>query len=618
MLISYLSLADNSETNLLSPNFDSTNTSFKENYLESNFNKYINLYQLKLNASVAIPTSFGEFTIQQTYNGQFLKLAELSSRDDENWSLGFKTPLTNFANLLVKQNFILSSDSRNIGINQLSRLNGTIGMEIADQEFYSISALTGLESNKLLGIQSMGNIFGLNANLNDYKIENITSNANFSANWLSLSMNRMEKDISGNLVIGGNFLDESYLRTSLVYKYIQNNLFSFFSTNDLPLIETRQGRNIVPSIFVSYNIVEPLSVVLDFTFNSNNIRREFKESIEILDYSYFRRNIDQTDLFLNVGLNFDWKLLTNNISFAYWSRTETNTLELINKSYTKDITKFQNIENQRDYSTNKYNLLNQTVLKFNQNTNLSVIYNVYLLRYDTPSKFNYDDRDEFNSIIRLNLNHRFSDYTQTEIVFENIQNHLVYLFSQRSIMNNWNKIYRLSPTIRYQNDYLQLNPQFEVLANYTVYDYSEKSASTKNISLRYLSYRDSISLNLGLDFEMNSQVKYQLSERSILNWHEFSEYPQIRINEFYIKSLLIRKYEYTNIGIGISFFDYIQTRIVENLLDYDLTSISPQVAILFKWKDWQMQLDGWYEFRYQNKRKINDNANMNFTVKMLF
>jgi len=185
-------------------------------------------------------------------------------------------------------------------------------------------------------------------------------------------------------------------------------------------------------------------------------------------------------------------------------------------------------------------------------------------------------------------------------------------------MNNWNKIYRLSPKVRYQNSILQINPQLEVLANYTIYDFESKSSVTKSISLRNISYRDSIIIDLTSQIQNRIQIKYQLSERSLLNWHEFSEYPQVRLNEFFIKSLLIRKYDYCEIGVGCNLFNYIQTKLQENTIDYDITSVSPEVLILYRWKDWQLKFVGWYEFQYQNNNKINEIANLNILINLFF
>lgn len=615
----FLNAADNTQLDInTSAGIGDSVETENRNFLQTNFNKYINLYQLQIEGIALIQTSYGDVSLRQHYNGNYLNLTDLSSRDDQNWRFTYKKSFYDKLSVLVNQNLILVSDSRNIGINQLSRLNGLVGLEFANNNDYQISAAAGLESNKLLGINSQGHVLSVRARWKDFNLDNITTSGNLSANWLKLNLDRLDRDLIGSLKLFGQFSNEAMLVSSIDYRFLQNNLLSIASNAKFTPIETRQENFINPKILIDYRISEKVALFMDFNLNSNIINREYKNSWKEFDYSYFRRNIDQMDLAISSGLDWQWKFLNHNIILSFWSRSESNTLELADKTYSGDVLKYQNIENQRDYQTSKFNLLNQTLLKFSKNTNLAVNYNVYLLQYDTPSKQNYDDRDEFSSIFRTILNHRFSRFTSIEIVFENIQNHLVYLFSQRSIMNNWNKIYRLSPSVKYENDFLQIHPKFEVLANYTVYDFANKSSINKSISLRNIIYRDSILVSFTKQIENRTQIKYQISDRSLLNWHEFSEFPQIRINEYFIKSLFIRKYRNGEIGIGCNYFDYKQSKIQENLLDYDVMSISPEVLIVYRWRDWQIKFTGWYEFQYQNKNKINEVANMNMSINMFF
>lgn len=588
------------------------------NYLITIFSKYINLFQLQVEGKALLKTDYGDISLRQHYNGNYLKLADLSSRDDQLWQLTYKKTIFGQLGLIAQQNLILVSDSRNIGINQLSRINGLMGLEYSDDANYNLSAVAGLESNKLLGLNSQGQVISVKGGWKDFSLDNLNTSGNISANWLKLNLDRLDRDIMAKLNLFGRFGDDALLQTSIEYKFLQNNLLSISSNSEFIPIETRQENYINPKILIDYSISEKLALFLDFNLNSNSINREYKQSWKEFDYSNFRRNIAQMEIAINSGLNWQWGSLNHFVTVGFWNRSEINTLELADKNYSGDLLKYQNIENQRDYQTNKLNLFYQTILYLSRNTNLSVNYNVYLLQYDTPSKQNFDDRDEFRSIFKAIFNHRFSRFTNIEVSFENIQNHLVYLFSQRSNMNNWNKVYRFSPTVRYKNDFLQINPKLEVLANYTIYDFANKLSATKSLSLRNISYRDSILILFTEQIECRTQFKYQMSERSLLNWQEFSEYPQIRINEFFIKSLFIRKYIKGEIGIGCNFFDYQQSKIQENLVDYDIMSISPVVMIAYRYSDWQLEFNGWYEFQYQNKKKLNEIANMNLSINIFF
>lgn len=614
-----LLIADNSETNVKNTPLNiAEDTLNYKNYIITNFNKYINLFQLQVEGKAFLETEYGNISLRQHYNGNYLKLSDLSSRDDQNWQITYKKPIYGRMGIIANQNLIFVSDSRNIGINQLSRINGAVGLEYSDEDYYKLSAVAGIENNKLLGINSQGQLLSVKAGWKDVSMDNVSTSGDLSGNWLKLNLDRLDRDLLAKINLFGRFSDDALLQSSIEYKFLQNNLLWVASNKDFIPIETRMENFVNPKILIDYSLSERLALFLDLSLNSNNITRQFKQSWQEFDYSYFQRNIDQMDISINSGMNWRWGILTHFVAVGFWSRSESNTLQLADMNYSGDLLKYQNIENQRDYQTDKLNLLNQVNFQLSTNTNLAFNYNVYLLQYDTPSKQNFDDRDEFNSIFRAIFNHRLSQYTSVELSFENIQNHLVYLFSQRSIMNNWNKVYRLSPSVKYKNNFFQINPKIEVLANYTIYDFSSKSSATKSISLRNLSYRDSILINFTQNIESRTQFKYQISERSLLNWHEFSEYPQIRINEIFIKSLLIRKYDYGEIGIGFNMFDYKQYKIQENFVDYDIMSISPEVLVAYRYLEWQLKFSGWYEFQYQNANKINEIANINLTINMFF
>src|SRR5690606_30952532 len=95
------------------------------------------------------------------------------------------------------------------------------------------------------------------------------------------------------------------------------------------------------------------------------------------------------------------------------------------------------------------------------------------LRYDTPSKDNFDDRDELLSIARLRYSKMLNPFVETYVNLEGTYNHIVYLFSERSSNNNINRILRLSSGGNYRGKNVTSVNNFEVSANYTVYDFED-------------------------------------------------------------------------------------------------------------------------------------------------
>jgi hypothetical protein len=257
---------------------------------------------------------------------------------------------------------------------------------------------------------------------------------------------------------------------------------------------------------------------------------------------------------------------------------------------------------------------------FNQSTYLTGTYFIQLFRYDTPSKVNYDDRDELSNIINLKFFHRFSDYLTLLLEFENRQNHLVYIFSERSSLNNRNKVYRFAPQIIYRIGNFALNPKLEVLANYTIYDYSENNNSMNSISFRQISYSDSLYYKISDKISFHSLWKLKYSERGILYWSDFSVSPQSGNYELYGKGILRRNFsENIWIGSGVNFYRYTQIRLNNNSqIDYNLESIAPEITINYVYSNWTLSILGWYQFQTIKSRIKNQITNLLINVNLLF
>ena len=106
-----------------------------------------------------------------------------------------------------------------------------------------------------------------------------------------------------------------------------------------------------------------------------------------------------------------------------------------------------------------------------------------ILRYDTPSDQNLEDRDELLVALTLSTWHSVSRSLELGVVLDGTVDHLVYLLKERSANNNYNRVLRLSPrTIYRPAPWLYSLNAFEVLANYPVYDFEQQLPSVKSFS----------------------------------------------------------------------------------------------------------------------------------------
>ncbi len=227
-----------------------------------------------------------------------------------------------------------------------------------------------------------------------------------------------------------------------------------------------------------------------------------------------------------------------------------------------------------------------------------------LLRYDTPSDLNDEDRDELLITASLGTSHRISSFFTLGVTLEGTLSHLVYLLSDRSANNNINRVLRLTPIMQYRPSWLfRTSNGFEVLASYTVYDFEQSASLVQSYTYRQFGWIDSTSLELthriGLDFF----AYLKLYERGQLNWNQFTE----RLENSYADKTFsaqarFRPLPSLMLAVGLRFFS--QVRYVYNedgkSVDSYMRSIGPTCAVL--WSPGLhslIDLHGWYESRRQ-------------------
>ena len=246
-----------------------------------------------------------------------------------------------------------------------------------------------------------------------------------------------------------------------------------------------------------------------------------------------------------------------------------------------------------------------------------------ILRYDTPSRENTEDRDEQLFALTVASSHRLTRTLLLTLALEGTMSHTVYLLAGRSANNNRNRVLRLSPRtiFRPSSVFLTANT-FEVLANYTVYDFEEQAALVKSFSYRQFAWHDSTSVEItgriGLDF-LGSLKFY---ERGQLNWGDFTE----RIENSFIDRLLSLQLRWSPSAatvFGVGFRSFMQRRYSygngRKLLDVVIQSVGPTCAILWEaGSQGRINLLGWYERWSQTPGIARSLANLSFNVQYNF
>ncbi|MBS1904661.1 MAG: hypothetical protein JSS75_13220 [Bacteroidetes bacterium] len=164
-----------------------------------------------------------------------------------------------------------------------------------------------------------------------------------------------------------------------------------------------------------------------------------------------------------------------------------------------------------------------------------------LLRYDTPSPDNHDDRDELYLNALLLYTHVFNDRFSASAQLRLARSHLVYLKSDRSAQNYTGKTISFTGSTLFENRSLRNVLSAEVFSNYAVYDFTLPTIDPiagRDYLIRGVNGSDSVRIRTGrmplfprAFGAVSSNVTVGLYERGAYNVDAFSERPLLRTSE---------------------------------------------------------------------------------------
>lgn len=92
--------------------------------------------------------------------------------------------------------------------------------------------------------------------------------------------------------------------------------------------------------------------------------------------------------------------------------------------------------------------------------------------------------------------------------------HTVYLYSQKSSNNNWNRVIRFTSKSFFEpGEGFGTFGTFSVLANYTVYDFEDIISSVKSYSFRQMNLKDSMIVKFTRHFGADIYGELKFYER---------------------------------------------------------------------------------------------------------
>lgn len=620
ILFFFLSTAASAQVNRDSLSFFLS--SYKNKVLFSVFDKQLNTYNLNSLFNYNISSQKFFIGVSEEFRSTIVKSNTKNIKDEQYLSLIGEYGLSESFKMGGLINNNIYSDDRSLAINKTSNLHTTLFAKYNPVKELNFIPFIGYSENNQVGESDNGIIYGTDALLEGYSIDEFNFQSSFKLQNEDIAP-RKNTLRSINLNISNifedsfiNFISGSHSQQRRDFYFEADSIIArqFNVTNN---IQSRTETNyfLQDRIFYSSGITG-LGFELIGRVSWRDIDRATRyASLININSSSFDSKIEELKLDFSGSAQYSMDDFSGQFRFAHSEREEKHTAKNIEGA---DMILF---EDRQDIESRKNNKSLQTTVsisgnfKITDDDNLSISIFHRKLQYDTQHSENYDDRDELLSILRIYYSKNLSPLFTLFANVEGSINKTVYIFAERSSNNNIRRVLKLASGGIYNGKYFTSSNTAEVSANYTVYDYEDLNPNYRSFSFRQLAVRDSSSLKITSTTALNFFGYLKFSEQGDFKWSNFTGKPVRFIEEIYLEPKLNYYIGKLKLGAGLRYFslaNYNYTNNNQKIIDSDYNSIGPLAEVSMNVNDsLLLNIYGWYEFITARNGSEREMANLN-------
>jgi len=591
-----------------------------------------NINTFRWDGNIVYRKYFNNFEVQlnERYKSSLIQTSKKLIRDEQVVELLAHYKISPPLRTSSRINSLTLSDNQSESLGKVSSHALYGGLEYKPTNEITLEPLIGMHFDKQMNRDDRGFSYLLTANGDNLELSSFKTFflGYFEGNYLSP---RKLEIRNFTLSIRKDFFQNTRNVVNLAYK---KNLREFYFTAD-PKIQAqynilnnieRRNENIFSAFdTLDYNAGNGWQISLNGTASLREIDRSIRYKPTDgsgFDSRYFDNNIHDFKIEGETQIIYEpSKDFNSQIHMIYGERDVSHAiLENLNISSIL-------FENKKRDEEKKNNTSRRTTLSGIMNISISNKHKISLsgsssiLRYDTPSNLNDDDRDELWMVYNLTTYHTINQYFSVQIPVNAYLTHIVYLLKTRSANNNWNRIFRIAPRLQYvPYKTLSTTNTFEVLANYTAYDFEDQLTSVKSFSFRQFSFIDSSSLSITKRVALDWYNYIRLYERGELNWKAFKGRP---INYFedktYIGQLRYTPGQNLLFSFGIRYFSQSSFKYEgkSKHIETYLQSVGPITSVVWKMNSSaELIIKGFYENIEFTGTKTHSSTNLFMNIKI--
>lgn len=506
------------------------------------------------------------------------------------------------------------------GLNNTAASFIGVGGRISDKQGNRVGVAVGGTYNRQLNVEDAGGAIYSEVlgrfDWSGYRMElegkgrwyNIAPRHN-SNGYLDLSVAReFEEGAAGQLQ-----LRYELINTDLYIKRSEEDLIRYQGLTYDGINARGEGRLSLNSS-ISYPLDQDLGLDVSIRLQRQQIaQEELSEGLPPLprDPEPFRYQRSELAIGTVVGMSWTPPKFSGSLRMEYSNSEQYNRVDPRGTVNDLELSRKRASSAQSDFVSQQLLLAGSGEYRITRNDTVALNGSVSIYRYDTPSLTNYFDKDEQSIQGQIRYSRAFSPVLGFSIYGQVFITHLVYLFGQNSNDNNWNRIFRLAPSVQYRlGDGFHNVLEAEVLANYTEYDFEGRTQNIRGRSFRELHLRDSLSAALSGTLRLTLFGDLRISERGTFSWEQFAESPIERTRtEGLASEMSAAAFRGVTFGVGGRLSRVKNYRAVprSTILEpfSDRTSFGPTARIEVKLSDRSVvEFSGWWEHRFEESRLV--------------